>query len=86
VQSALADGAGLTERLGAGHAQVGEFSQGRRADEVTAHLVAREGGPVDQYRGEAPRGQPRRGRRPGRPAADDDNIAVVRRCGPVRIG
>ena len=77
VQSALADLAGRAEGLCPGHAEVGEFSQRHRTDEVTAHLVSRKGGPVDQDGREASRCKPRGSRCPGRAAADDYGVRIV---------
>src|SRR5262249_2475972 len=51
-----------------------------------AHLVAGEARPVDHYRRKARPGQPRRGRRPGRPAADHHNITVIPQRPPGRAG
>ena len=75
------------ECLRPGHAEIGQLRQRHRTDEVPAHLVAREAGPVDQHGPEPSRGQPRGRRRPGRAAADDDHIAIVPRPrGARRLG
>jgi hypothetical protein len=51
VKSAITDLAGRAESLCLGCAEVSEFNQRGRADEVTAHLVARKGGKVDRSTG-----------------------------------
>ena len=77
VQSQPSHPARRGERLGLGDAKVGELCQRHRTDEVAADLVAREAGPVDQHGPEPSCGQLRGGRRPGRAAADHDDIAIV---------
>ena len=57
-------------------AELGQLGQRHRPDEVPAHLVAGEAGPVDQHHVESAPGQPRGRGRAGRAAAEHGHIAV----------